>query len=104
LFYRSCFNEDFEFNEEDPFLDPIGLESGLSMAKKKKKRTTLDEKIKKVLNDDALKQPTKDGAQAVQDVMDVDQNEDSEGDDNIDEEIMVRDNVKERETTIKVSF
>ena len=74
------------------------------MAKKKKKRTTLDEKIKKVLNDDALKQPTKDGAQAVQDVMDVDQNEDSEGDDNIDEEIMVRDNVKERETTIKVSF
>ena len=31
-------------------LDPIGFDSGLSMAKKKRKRTTLDEKIKKVLN------------------------------------------------------
>ena len=60
-YFQTCFskifNEGFEFNEEDPFLDPVGLESGLTMVKKKQKRTlTLDEKIKAVLNEDTLKQ------------------------------------------------
>ena len=60
IFRSKIFNDDFQFDEEDPFLDPIGLESGLTMVKKKPKKTlTLDEKIKAVLTEDQMKQPVK---------------------------------------------
>ena len=54
------FAEGFFFDEEDPFLDPLGLESGLTMVKKRQRKTlTLDEKIKAVLEEEHLKQPIK---------------------------------------------
>ena len=65
------FVEGFTFDEEDPFLDPLGLESGLTMVKKRTKKTlTLDEKIKAVLTEDQMKQPDKE-----EEVMDVESEE-----------------------------
>ena len=80
------------------------MDSGLSMAKKRKKRTTLDEKIKRVMNDEVLVQPTKGAKDDQVGKLDADMASDSEGnDDQVDEEIMTKDNVNERVTTIKVN-
>ena len=84
-------------------LDPIGFDSGLSMAKKKRKRTTLDEKIKKVLNDEALVQPNQqkdDRLTEIEEDEKIQGQSDNEDDD--EEEIMIHDNVREKNTTLKV--
>ena len=100
----TIFNADFEFNEEDPFLDPVGLESGLTMTKKKTKRTlTVDEKIKAVLNEESMKTPKlKETEEMEIDEIENENNSDS-GDDNIDElDIEAKDNVRLKQTTLKV--
>lgn len=82
-------------------LDPIGFDSGLSMAKKKRKRTTLDEKIKKVLNDEALVQPNQQKDDRLTEIEEDEKiQSDNENDD--EEEIMIHDNVREKNTTLKV--
>jgi len=100
----NLFNSELEFNEEDPFLDPIGFDSGLSMAKKKKKRTTLQEKINKVLNDGALTQPVGDSNKMDTTIEDASDEKSTGVDDDViedDELPAVVDSVKDRHTTIK---
>ena len=82
-------------------LDPIGFDSGLSMAKKKRKRTTLDEKIKKVLNDEALVQPNQQKDDRLTEI-EEDEKIQSDKEDDDEEEIMIHDNVREKNTTLKV--
>ena len=82
-------------------LDPIGFDSGLSMAKKKRKRTTLDEKIKKVLNDEALVQPNQQKDDRLTEI-EEDEKIQSDNEDDDEEEIMIHDNVREKNTTLKV--
>ena len=106
--FSSIFAADFIFNEEDPFLDPVGLESGLTMTKKKiKKCLTLDQKIKEVLNEETIKNTKLDINQSEQ--MDIDQSEndknDESEDDNVNElDIETKDNVKLKQTTLKVLY
>ena len=82
-------------------LDPIGFDSGLSMAKKKRKRTTLDEKIKKVLNDEALVQPNQQKDDRLTEI-EEDEKIQSDKEEDDEEEIMIHDNVREKNTTLKV--
>ena len=107
------FAEGFTFDEEDPFLDPIGIESGLSMVKKKIKKTlTLDEKIKAMINEDTLRQPknektSKEEPNEGDEEMEVDGEEvEDAGEDEEDEvgddlDIMTKDEVKLKKTSIK---
>ena len=84
-------------------LDPIGFDSGLSMAKKKRKRTTLDEKIKKVLNDEALVQPNQQKDDRLTEIKEDEKIQgQSDNEDDDEEEIMIHDNVREKNTTLKV--
>ena len=83
-------------------LDPIGFDSGLSMAKKKRKRTTLDEKIKKVLNDEALVQPNQQKDDRLAEIEEDEKMNQSDNVDDDEEEIMIHDNVREKNTTLKV--
>ena len=74
------------------------------MTKRKRKRTTLEEKIKKVLNDEALCQPKEKMDEPKESAESFADNEDNEqdGEESDDEEIMTMDNVREKNTTIKV--
>ena len=82
------------------------------MVKKKIKRTlTLDEKIKAMINEDTLRQPVKKSEEAPEDAegegeMEVDGEEGVEGEDEEDEvgddlDIMTKDEVKLKKTSIK---
>ena len=84
------------------------MESGLSMVKKKIKKTlTLDEKIKAMINEDTLRQPTKKTeVEEAEGEMEVDGEEGVEGEDEEDEvgddlDIMTKDEVKLKKTSIK---
>ena len=74
------------------------------MTKRKRKRTTLEEKIKKVLNDEALCQPKEKMDEPKESAESFADNEDNEqdGEESDNEEIMTMDNVREKNTTIKV--
>ena len=74
------------------------------MTKKKTKRTlTVDEKIKAVLNEESMKTPKlKETEEMEIDEIENENNSDS-GDDNIDElDIEAKDNVRLKQTTLKV--